>query len=416
MKKVIPEQGKRSECPRCGCVLLRHKNNSVTRSLSLGIAGLLLYFPAIFLPLMTFNKLGLSDSGNIFETIIDFFANGYFLVAVIALFSTALFPLVKLALLVTVASCLKLQRFPKYLASLFKLYLRLEEWTMVEVYLLGIMITIIKMHHSTEIVFDTGFFCFIGLVIVTVASSVAVYKAQFWDLIEYQRLPPDHTADDGGIEIVLSENTSAASSGFILCQDCGKLLHQGRTNKKPHSCPRCRATLHLRKPASIARTWALIITAAIFLIPANTLPIMRVEFLGIPSNSTILDGIRIFFEDGSYGIALIILIASILIPVFKITGLAIALLTIRLKRPYFLKQKTTMFRIIEFIGRWSMLDIFVIAILGVFVNFGFLTTIETAPAATYFCLVVITTMIAAMTFDPRIMWDLLRGQEKYNKK
>lgn len=141
---------------------------------------------------------------------------------------------------------------------------------------------------------------------------------------------------------------------------------------------------------------------------------MRVDFLGIPSNSTIIDGIKLFFQDGSYIIALIILTASILIPIFKIVGLTIALLTIKFNRPRFLRQKTAMFRFIEFIGRWSMLDIFVIALLGFFVNFGFLSSIETAPAATYFCLVVITTMFAALTFDPRIMWDLVSSEAQRN--
>ncbi len=408
MPNLSPSEGEKSICPRCDCVLSKHKKNSVTRSLSLGVSGLLLYFPAIFLPLMTFKKLGVSDSGNVFDTIIDFFANDYFLVALIVLFSAVIFPVLKLSLLVVVTLSIKVKKFPKILPKLFRIYSHLEDWAMVEVYLLGIMITIIKMNHSTNIDFNIGFFCFIGLVVLTIASSVTVYKDKFWELIENKgKQPPPHSNNQKIADIFLSEPRTAAESGFILCRDCHKLMHRitNKTNTKS-TCSRCGATLHQRKPNSIARTWALIITAIIFLIPANTLPIMRVKFLGIPSNSTILDGIRLFFEDGSYAIALIILTASILVPIFKIVGLAIILLTIRLNRPNHLRQKTFMFRVIEFIGRWSMLDIFVIAILGVFVNFGFLTSIETAPAATYFCLVVITTMIAAITFDPRIMWDL----------
>lgn len=412
MPKILPGAGQKSICPRCGCVQSKHKKNSVTRSLSLGISGLILYLPAIFLPLMTFNKLGISDTGNVFDTIIDFFANDYFLVALMVLFSAVIFPLVKLSLLVIVSFSITMKKFPKILPKLFRVYNHLEDWAMAEVYLLGIMITIIKMHHSTNIDFNIGFFCFMGLVILTMASSVTVNKDRFWALIEARG--HQHEVDNPKKigEISPLDNRTAAKSGLVLCGDCGKLLHQyGFEKNRKTLCPRCGAALHQRKPASIARTWALIVTAAIFLVPANTLPIMRVEFLGIPSNSTILDGIQLFFEDGSYAIALIILAASILVPVFKIIGLAIVLITIRFQRPYFLRQKAIMFRVIEFIGRWSMLDIFVIAILGVFVNFGFLTSIETAPAATYFCLVVITTMIAALTFDPRIMWDLLNREK-----
>jgi paraquat-inducible protein A len=401
-------EGQKIECPRCGYVLAKYKKNSAARSLALGISGLLLYLPAIFLPLMTFKKLGMTDSGNIFETISQFYTNDYYFVAAMVFFSATIFPLLKLSLLVTVTLCIKLQNFPAILPRLFRIHGHLEDWAMMEVYLLGIMVTIIKMHHSTEIVFNTGFFCFIGLVIITIASSVTVNKSRFWDLIEAKgrpRLQPVTCKKSPSLS--LPGAVTASESGLILCKDCGKLLPQiGDGNNRNCICPRCGAALHQRKPASVARTWALILTAIIFLIPANTLPIMRVDFLGIPSNSTILDGIKLFFEDGSYAIALIILTASVLIPIFKISGLIIVLLTIRFKRHNHLRQKTVMFRIIEFIGRWSMLDIFVIAILGVFVNFGFLTSIETAPAATYFCLVVVATMIAAMTFDSRIMWDL----------
>lgn len=408
LPKIRVAEGQKSECPRCGYVLAKHKKNSVARSLALGISGLLLYLPAIFLPLMTFKKLGMTDSANIFETIIEFYADDYFFVAAMVLFSAVLFPLFKLSLLVTVTLCIKLQNFPAILTRLFRLYIHLEDWAMLEVYLLGIMVTIIKMYHSTEIVFNTGFFCFISLVIITIASSVTVNKDRFWNLIEAKGQPQHQPATpENAPNPALTNGITASTSGLILCKDCGKLLPQvDDENNRVCICSRCGATLHQRKPASIARTWALLLTAIIFFVPANTLPIMRVEFLGIPSNSTILDGIKLFFEDGSYFVALIILTASILIPIFKIIGLLIVLLTIRLRRPNFLRQKTVMFRIIEFIGRWSMLDIFVIAILGVFVNFGFLTSIETAPAATYFCLVVVSTMIAAMTFDSRIMWDL----------
>jgi paraquat-inducible protein A len=176
-------------------------------------------------------------------------------------------------------------------------------------------------------------------------------------------------------------------------------------NADTRHCPRCGSTLRQRKTASVVRTWALVATAAIFLVPANIFPIMEVDFLGIPSRSTIIDGIIGFFHKGNYGIGLIILIASILVPLFKIIGLGILLTTTRPCKLFLLQQKARMYRFIAFIGRWSMLDIFVIALLTVLVDFGLLTSIHTAPAATYFCIVVIASMFAAITFDPRLMWD-----------
>jgi paraquat-inducible protein A len=118
-----------------------------------------------------------------------------------------------------------------------------------------------------------------------------------------------------------------------------------------------------------------------------------------------MDGIIYFFQHGSYLIGLIIFTASVLVPVFKIIGLAILLLSTQPCEKKLLQQRAKMFRFITFIGRWSMLDIFVIALLSVLVNFGFFTSIHVAPAATYFCIVVASTMFAVITYDPRILWD-----------
>jgi paraquat-inducible protein A len=199
---------------------------------------------------------------------------------------------------------------------------------------------------------------------------------------------------------------TAMDAGFISCHDCGKLVDAGETSHDAKlACPRCHADIHFRKPNSIGRTWALIITAAILFIPANLLPIMRVDFLGSQSFSTIMDGIIYFFHEEEYGIGLIIFIASILVPLFKMIGLTIILLSIRFKWKSWLKHKTAMFHFIEFIGRWSMLDIFVIALMSALVNFGGITSTHAAPAATYFTAVVVTTMVAALTFDSRLLWD-----------
>lgn len=408
MPKLRPVKGHKTVCPRCGSILMHHCQDTVSRSLALSLSGLLLFLPAVFMPLMTFSTLGMSESDNIVETILEFIHREYYIVAVAVFFSAILFPLLKLSLLTGISFSLKTNRYYKALGKSFRLYNHLEEWAMTEVYLLGIMITVIKMHQTTDISYNTGFFCFIGLVICTMASSLSVCKESFWNLIETKGKTAIHPYLDPKSPVLDSGRRTASDFNIILCRDCGKLQYgHATTSIKQQKCTRCGAALHYRKPGSVSKTWALMLTAAILFFPANLLPIMRVEFLGIPSDSNILDGIKLFFQDGSYFIALIILTASILIPIFKVVGLLIVLLTIRLKRPLFLRQKTIMFRFIEFIGRWSMLDIFVIALLGSFVNFSFLTSIQTAPAATYFCLVVLTTMMAALTFDPRLMWDLV---------
>jgi len=212
---------------------------------------------------------------------------------------------------------------------------------------------------------------------------------------------------DGGTTVRTSEGRkplTGKDAGFMICHDCHKVLRCPEDGSSV-VCPRCCSQVHLRKPNSITYTWALVITSSILLFPANVLPIMKVDFMGSQDYSTIMDGIIYFFKEGSYGIGIVILTASILVPVFKILGIILILLSVQYRWQSWLKHKTIMFRFIEFIGRWSMLDIFVIALLTVLVDFGFFSTISAASAATYFCGVVISTMLAAITFDTRLIWD-----------
>ncbi len=199
---------------------------------------------------------------------------------------------------------------------------------------------------------------------------------------------------------------TAMAAGYMLCHDCGKLIQATITGAGERQvCPRCHSTLHFRFPNSITKSWALIICAAILIIPANVLPIMYVDFLGTGSYSTIMDGIIYFFHSGEYGIGLIIFFASVLVPVFKIIGMTMILLSIHFKWKSWLRHKAIMFRVIQFIGRWSMLDIFVIAVMSALLHFGVLTSTEAAPAASYFTAVVVCSMFAATAFDPRLLWD-----------
>lgn len=395
----IPEEHS-GACPRCGKTLRKKTADSIVKTLSLSIAGLLLYLPAILLPLMTFKSFGFSDTANILESIVNFYLNEYYFVSLMVLLSAVVFPLVLLCCILVVSLQLHMRRYPPYLARLFRIYLHLEEWAMVEVYLLGIMITVIKMVDTSEISYHTGIFCFTGLVLITLAISTVIDKHLFWHLIE-DRSEQGRVRVARKTTVEVGEGTGAEHN-LILCHLCHKLSPAALEGG---GCPRCGESLHSRLPGAIGRTWALVLTSAIFLAPANLLPIMRVDFLGIPDRSTIMDGIIYFFQSGSYAIGLIIFTASILVPVFKIVGLIILLLSRRPCGARLLRQKAKMYRYIAFIGRWSMLDIFVIALLTVLVDFGIFTSIHAAPAATYFCIVVASTMFATITYDPRIMWD-----------
>lgn len=196
----------------------------------------------------------------------------------------------------------------------------------------------------------------------------------------------------------------AIDAGILICPEC----HQLNRQEKGHDgqrCMRCGARVHARHPDSLGRTWALLLTAAILYIPANLLPIMTVSSLGKGEPDTIMSGVITLVHMGSLPVALVVFVASILVPTFKLVGLALLLISVQRHQPLSARQRIIMFRFIEWIGRWSMLDIFVIAILVAVVNFGTLARVEPNLGAVAFATVVILTMLAAVTFDPRLIWD-----------
>jgi len=199
---------------------------------------------------------------------------------------------------------------------------------------------------------------------------------------------------------------TAASLGLLVCHACGLLSRAG-----PHAhdacCPRCGARLHWRKPDSISRTWALLIAAMICYIPANVLPMMHTGSLFGSQSDTIMSGIVYFWTSGSWYLALIIFFASIMVPLLKMIALVLLLVTAQLHSRWQQEQRARLYRLVEFVGRWSMLDIYVVAVIVALVQLQALATIRPGPGAIAFGAVVVLTMFAAMSFDPRLIWDPL---------
>ena len=206
---------------------------------------------------------------------------------------------------------------------------------------------------------------------------------------------------------------TAARSGLFNCHGCSLLVRRPSVVGRVHvRCPRCGALLHLRKPNSITRTWALLIAAIIFYIPANLLPVTITTYLGSTQPDTIMSGVIFFMQTGSWGIALIIFVASIVIPIAKLIALGGLLLSVQRRSRWRPEERTRLYRITELVGRWSMLDVFVVTVLVALVRLGYLTTIEAGSGVVYFAAVVVITMIAAMTFDPRLIWDALEKNDE----
>jgi paraquat-inducible protein A len=200
--------------------------------------------------------------------------------------------------------------------------------------------------------------------------------------------------------------TRAVDLGLASCHTCGKVSPVQAGN-----CPRCHSSLHLRKPNSLNRTWSLLIASAALYVPAMALPIMNVQGLGSGAagatggGSTIISGVIAFWRSGSYPVAIIIFTASVVIPILKVAALVWLCLAASGKAPSSPKNHSKLYQLTELLGRWSMVDVFVVAILVTLVQLGALMTIKPGPAALSFAAVVILTMLAAMSFDPRLLWD-----------
>ncbi|MFK3797067.1 MULTISPECIES: paraquat-inducible protein A [unclassified Pseudomonas] len=192
----------------------------------------------------------------------------------------------------------------------------------------------------------------------------------------------------------------AREHNVTLCHVCSYVCPEDA-----HDCPRCDSPVHTRKPDSLARTWAFLIAGLIFYIPANVLPVMFTTLLGSASENTIMSGVIEFAESGSWDIAILIFIASVLVPCIKFVVLGMLLVTCQRRSQWAMRERSRLYRFIELIGYWSMLDVLVVALVAALVQFRGLSTIEPRLGILFFGLVVVMTMLAAMSFDPRLIWD-----------
>ena len=208
---------------------------------------------------------------------------------------------------------------------------------------------------------------------------------------------------------------TASSAGLVRCGSCDMLL---RAKAMPTggraSCPRCGATIAQRKPGSLSRTWALVIAACVLYVPANVFPVMIVTGPGGSQADTILSGVQSMFAMGWYVVGGLIFFASITVPLLKLMSLTFLLISVQIRSSRKPRERTVLYHIVEYIGRWSMLDMFVVSLTVALIQLGVVANVQPGPGATWFAGVVVLTMLAAMSFDPRLIWDSLEenGNEK----
>lgn len=210
-----------------------------------------------------------------------------------------------------------------------------------------------------------------------------------------------------------STATIAAQAGLVSCEVC-QLLSRPASETEPGFCPRCGERLESRQHASIQTTWALVIAALICYIPANALPVMISTSLGETEGDTILGGVAYLYLTGSWPLALIVLVASVMIPLGKLGALAYLLISVQRGPVTNNRERTQLYRLVEIIGRWSMLDVFVATFTVALLQLQPLMSVAPGSGVLFFAAVVVLTMLAAEAFDPRLLWDSANPQPTHH--
>jgi paraquat-inducible protein A len=217
--------------------------------------------------------------------------------------------------------------------------------------------------------------------------------------------PPDEPSRREHSEDAFARTSVLARSGPLSCTICDLIVP---STAEGTPCPRCRARLHRRKPDAFRRTLALLLAGYLLYIPANLLPVLTLVQVGSVEHNTIMSGVFELIRNDLWPLAVIVFIASIVLPLMKLLGLTWMLIAIQLRSSHLLHTRTRLFRMIDLIGRWSNIDVFMGAVLLAVLQFGVLTTVRVGPGLLAFAAVVVITMFATVTFDARLMWDAAR--------
>jgi paraquat-inducible protein A len=379
--------GTTAQCARCPTILRRTSSHRLDHIAALTLTAFILLVVMCLTPLMSVETAGIKHIANLFSGPEELVRRNMAALGIVVLFVTVLAPLARLigTLYVVIRSHEGIP--PRHLRRVFALAEKLRPWSMIDVFILGVFVAYVKLGDLVTIGLAAGVYALLALTFVLVWLDAALDREMVWERLDH-RGPTD--------------GSCRGSAGAVGCETCG-LVTIPRLDDE--HCPRCESILHARKPDSIARTWALVTAAAILYIPANYYPVLSVVQLGAGQPSTILGGVEELVKARQYPLAALVFFASILVPVLKLVGLSIMLIATQTGRVGWLRDRTRLYHIVRFIGRWSMIDIFMESLLGALVVFGSVITIEPGVGALAFCAVVVLTMLAAETFDPRLMWD-----------
>ena len=385
--QTLPDLGRGfvADCPRCGKVLHRQRSEPFNRSLALSVAACAFFLVAITTPFLSFNLGGDVRETTLLQFPSWFELQGYWELDVVVLCTTVVAPVLVLAMTLMVLAGLRGARPPVWLPVLQRWRDRLRPWAMTEVFLLGTFVAYTRLNALARVEVGSALYALGGLMLTPLASDALLARQAIWASL--------------GRKCGIARRVETGSP--LSCEHCDLVLGDG----PDRDCPRCAGPLHRRKPNSLSRTWALLIASVCFYVPANGFPILSLTRLGAPQESTILGGAKELLEAGMWPLALLVFCASILVPTLKLVALTWMLVATHRGSDWQLRRRTRLYRTVEVIGRWSMIDVFMLAILVALVRMGILAEVQPRVGAACFAAVVILTMVAAGSFDPRLMWD-----------
>lgn len=416
--------GQQARCRSCGSALHRHSRLDRGRTLPLLLACLLLFVMANVFPIVSFELQGPAQPLTLAGAVSTLLDEGMVMVAMMVLLPTLLLPGFYLLLLLLTLLASRSRHLPDALVNrMVRMMQQLYPWSMVEVFLLGILVAIIKLSGDAVIILGPALWAWMGATMtltvvltfdlrrlvrrnaVPQSSPQALLRAARQACRAEAAAPPAAagSAAAGAVPLL----PTAASSGLRACAACDTVWSGAAAGQ---TCRRCGARLRQRRFSDLNLTWALLLTAAILYFPANLLPVMVTRSLFGTVEDTILSGVVYFWLAGEWFIASIIFIASFLIPLFKLTALFLLALQVQRRSAWRLPERSRLYHMVERIGRWSMLDVFVVAITSALVQRPGVAEVLAGPGIAAFGAVVVLTMLATMSFDPRLGWDARFGR------
>ena len=382
-------------CATCGSELERGAGRSLDAALACAASTFLLLWPANLLPFLTTSVLGVSRQSRLSTSASAMWNDGWPAMGVVIFLFVILLPFVRFGLLTAVLGALRLGRRPAWLGRAFRIAGALQPWAMPDVFLLGLWVAYARLTATIPTSVGTGAKCFIAVGLLALLTRATLDKAAVWRMIR-----PD------AADAAASGEAGVSGSGSeVTCPSCELVLPASASGER---CPRCRVRVGARQRNSAMRAGALTLAGLILYVPANVYPIATLPIGLTPTKYTVLEGVQDLVAAHLWGLAALVLTASFAIPLAKLAGLSVCIAAAVRPVRRGLKWRTRLYRVVEEIGRWSMVDPFVIACFVPVTQYNSLIYGRAETAAPFFTAVVVLTMIAADQFDPRLMWDAAR--------